>query len=123
MSEINLPEWAKLVDSRPGIAVTIEVDSAAAYAAWLSELNVDNTIDQYWLEVAYQCIKLDVQAALEASELSPLKLGAPAQINFTRAEQFAQKNYPVGRGAHAATKGREAREHYKRRRGRVPFST
>lgn len=123
MSDIKLPEWAKVVDSRPGVGVTIEVDSAAAYVAWLSELNVTDVIDQYWLEVAYQCIKMDVQAALEISDLSPSKIGAPAQINFTRSDKFAQRNFPVGLGPVLATKGRAARHHYKMLRGRVPFSS
>ncbi len=121
MSEINLPTWAKLVDGSARVGATVEVDSDLAYKAWLDLLSVA-AVDQYWLETAYQCIKMDVQTALEQSELSPARTNQPVQINFTRAPQYALAAHPVGRGTHAATKGREAREHYKRLRGRIPFS-
>ncbi len=129
MSELKLPAWARVIDGNPKLAVTIEVDTDAAYNAWLRELGVLTSdgadllgLDQYWIETAYQCIKMDVQAALELSPLSPVLMGRAAQINFVRAPQWELKKYKVGRGTLAATKGREARAHYSRVRGRVPFS-
>lgn len=123
MSEIQLPAYAKIVEGNPKLLVTVEVDSDIAYGLMLDELGVAaDKVDQYWLEVAYQCIKLDVQAALEGTELCPVKNECAAQINFTRAPRWALINFPVGRGTLLATKGREARQHYKRLRGRIPFS-
>ncbi len=130
MSEITLPQWAKPVDGHEKMSATVEVDSDAAYLALLTELGLYSTegvdlgqTDQYWLEVAYQCIKMDVQCALEDSDLNPVAAGRCAQINFTRAPRWALVNFRVGRGTLAASKGREARVHYKRLRGgRIPFS-
>jgi hypothetical protein len=117
----TLPAWATIAPSASkGIGAVVEVDSAQAYPYWLSLLGV-STPDQYWLEVAYQCIKLDVQSALVGTENDPRTLGKPVQINFARAEAFAQKAHPPGRGASLATQGREARTHYVRVRGRMPF--
>jgi hypothetical protein len=117
----KLPAWATLVPATSdGIGVNVEVDSEAAYPYWLDLLGAGAT-DQYWLEVAYQCIKLDVQSALVGTEYDPRIMGKPAQIIFSRAEQYAQSKHPPGRGASVATKGREARGHYVRVRGRMPF--
>ena len=122
MSDINLPAWARIVEGGAKLLVTVEVDSDKAYEVMLAELGAE-VIDQYWLEVAYQCIKLDVQAALEGSALCPVGNGACAQFNFTRAPRWAQDKYKRGRGVLAATKGLEARGHYKRLRGRIPYSS
>lgn len=120
MKAITLPEWAKLRDESGKACAIVEVDTDAAYLDWLKLLGVDfGDLDQYWIEVAYQCIKMDVQAALEATILDS---GVHAQINFARAERWALKNYKTGKGAAAATRGREARDQYKRIRGRVPLS-
>lgn len=124
MSAINLPVWARVVEhTSDKICAIVEVDSEVAYSAWLDLLNPGEALDQYWLEVAYQCIKMDVQAALEASPLNPILNGKPAQINFTRADRWALNKYRRGKGTLAASKGREARDHYLRLRGRIPFSS
>lgn len=130
MSQIQLPPWAKIIEpTSDKVCVIVEVDSDTAYDAMLKELGVFTSdgadllgCDQYWLEVAYQCIKMDVQAALEGSALDPRRAGKCAQINFTRAPRWELKKFKMGKGVAAATKGREARGHYKRLRGRIPFS-
>lgn len=127
MSEVTLPSWAKFIEGSPKACCIVEVDSEKAYEEWLAKfifpVGPAAEIDQYWLEVAYQCIKMDVQAALEGTEMDPQKAGRYAQINFTRAPRFALANHPAGKGADAASRGLEARAHYVRIRGRVPFST
>lgn len=119
--EVRLPAWASLADTgKKGACVTIEVDCEAAYPEWLKALDVTR-IDQYWLEVAFQCIKLDVQAAIAGTKYDPRVAGSYAHFHFLRAPKFAQALYPVGKGAIAASQGREAREHYRRIRGSLPM--
>lgn len=118
--DVKLPPWAKLAakqDER--LAAKIEVDSQKAYAEWLATLKVEK-VDQYWLEVAYQCIKLDVQAALAGTKYDPQVAGKANQIIMSRAPEYAQAAHPRGRGPEAASKGKEARKHYARIRGSHP---
>lgn len=106
---IKLPAWAALDPDNPN---RIVVDSAAAYTAWLAELGVGpEQVDQYWVEVAYQCIKMDLQAAAGRFGLT---------IRMLRADRFALARFKPGRGVAAATRGKEARAHYARVRGVLP---
>jgi len=119
--ELSLPSWASRKESESTkVTIVVDVNSAAAYPAMLSELEVTD-VDQYWLEVAYQCIKLDVQAALAGTVFDPRTVGKPAEIHFSNAPEFALVKHPEGRGTAAATQGREAREVYKKLRGSMPF--
>jgi hypothetical protein len=120
MRELTLPVWAKKAEENPKVCVVIEVDSAQAYKAWLEELDVTD-VDQYWLEVAYQCIKMDVQAAIAGTKFDPRSAGMSAEFRFSNAPEFALAKHPTGRGVAVATKGREARDHYRRIRGSLPF--
>jgi hypothetical protein len=118
--EVKLPPWARLAAKQDDrLAVKIEIDSAVAYQEWLSTLQVTNP-DQYWLEVAYQCIKLDVQSAIAGTKYDPKVAGKSAQLNMSRAPQYALAAHPRGRGSEAASRGKEARAHYARIRGRLP---
>lgn len=67
---------------------------------------------QYWLEVAYQCAKMDLQVAMRTP-------GFEIRILDTD-KNFALAKWPEGRGLVAATWGKEAREHFRRLRGFVP---
>lgn len=117
----NLPSWAKEEASESGkVAVVVRVDSKAAFEFWLEKL-APPAVDQYWLEVAYQCAKLDVQAALAGSEFDPRTCGKPTEIHFSNAPEFALSTFEEGRGTAAATQGKEARGHYVKARGRMPF--
>ncbi len=119
--DVKLPPWAKFArDPNPKMATTIDVDSAAAYAEWLQTLAPEK-VDQYWLEVAFQCIKLDVQAAIAGTKYDPRVAGKMVEIKFSRAEAYALEKFPRGRGTEVATKGLEARGHYVRIRGAMPM--
>jgi hypothetical protein len=118
--DIKLPPWAKKVDGSPKAGITIEVDTKAAYTDWLHTLGVVQA-DQYWLEVAYQCTKLDLQAALVGTEYDPRTSGKNAHFIFKRAEGLEMSRFPKGRGAEMASQGKEARGHYTRVRGSLPF--
>ena len=107
---VSLPRWATLTN-RPGLIPLIDVDSDGAYTAMLALLKVDLP-DRYWLEVAYQFIKLELQTAMRCFRFE-LHLQDPTK-------KWAQKKYPEGRGARAATYGKEARKHYIRIRGALP---
>ena len=117
-----LPAWAKVSDTVPpaGVSAVIEVDTGVAYDYWLKLLGVSE-IDQYWLEVVYQCTKMDVQTGIEGTALDPRVSGKPVQFHFLRDDRYAQAKHKVGRGPSPATKGREARGHYQKVRGRLPF--
>jgi len=116
-----LPKWANLAKRHSDkVSVCIEVDTDGYIKEWLPLLGVQK-VDQYWLEVAYQCAKLDVQMALVGTEHDPRFSGMPAQFNFSKAPEWALTRHPHGKGADAATKGKEARGHYIRIRGRMPF--
>ena len=121
MTELSLPSWAKQKAAKSNkVSVVVEVDTDAAYADWLQRLEVKN-VDQYWLEVAYQCIKLDVQMALAGTSLDPRVAGKSAEFRFSNCPKYRLADHPVGKGAEAATQGREARGHYVRLRGAMPF--
>lgn len=128
----NLPAWAKVIESfaaKAGkVSVCIEADTDAYVPEWLELVGVmraDGAYlkdpDQYWLEVAYQCAKMDLQLAITSTEHDPRTSGKSAEFRFTKSATWAQQKFPPGRGIVAATQGREAREHYRRVRGRLPF--
>jgi hypothetical protein len=157
-TDVKLPPWASIAEnSREKFINDIVIDGPAAYAEWLATLMSEtpkhraawdaalpkertkeppevlrsaSDVDQYWLEVAYQCIKLDIDMALAGTALDPAGTGKHGHRKITRAAQYAQADYadnhavvrdgkPMS-GAERATQGREAREHYKRIRGNLP---
>lgn len=118
---LSLPAWARVVESpSPKVSICIEADTAGYVKEWFALLNV-GVPDQYWLEVAYQCAKMDLQSALIGTPYDPITSGKPAEFHFSRAPEFALTAHPKGKGVEAASRGREAREHYRRIRGRLPF--
>lgn len=121
---LQLPDWAERVDTHltnsGAAALAIEVDPNRAYREWADLLGVTQ-LDQYWLEVIYQCVKLDVQAALVGTPYDPRVASKPVEIIVKRASAWALRRFPKGRGAELATLGKEARAHYQRVRGRLPF--
>jgi hypothetical protein len=118
---VSLPKWAKMAESHsPKVSCLIKADMDGAMKEWLDLLEVKEP-DQYWLEAAYQCAKLDLQAALAGSPMDPRISGKPCEFHFSRAPQWALANFPKGKGPRAATQGKEARSHYVRIRGRMPM--
>lgn len=119
--QVSLPDWARVSGkSSDRVSIVIEADTDAAMKEWLALLGIERP-DQYWIEVAYQCAKLDLQSAIAGTPYDPRTSGKSAQFNFSRADQWALKKFPVGRGTGPATEGREARAHYIRIRGAMPF--
>ena len=117
---VELPVWAKLVEQLEGQPPTVIVQAELMYESYLSaydvggELSDRKAIDQYWLEVCYQSMKLDLQLAMGT-------YGFSIYVEDAK-KKYAQKDWPPGRGPFAATRGKEAREHFKRLRGRLPAS-
>lgn len=119
---LSLPDWARVADQqKDAISVIIDVDTDGAMKEWLKLLGAPTPPDQYWVECAYQCAKLDLQSAIAGTAHDPRTAGKSAQFNFSRAPQWALSNFAPGKGTAAATQGREAREHYRRVRGKLPF--
>lgn len=135
---LTLPNWATKADSvlvdKKKVSIVINADCSVAYPEWLALLASDeyaskttpklanaSSPDKYWVEVAYQCIKLDLQAAIAGTEFDPTVTGIPAEFHLSNCPEFALANFPDGKGTAAATQGKEARAHYKRIRGSLPF--
>ena len=121
---LKLPSWARVIShpySETGkVSIVIEADTEGYLEEWLELLKVEK-IDQYWLECAYQCAKLDLQKALCDTKYDPRTSGRPAEFHMTNAPDYALHKHPPGKGIELATRGRHAREHYKRIRGALPF--
>ena len=105
--KIKLPPWAKVICESP---LKIEADPDKFYPVLLFELGFEKT-DQYALEVAYQCMKMDLQTAVGRFGFS---------IKVLNRRNWALKAHPKGKGIALATQGREARAHYIRIRGSIP---
>lgn len=113
----RLPAWA---EPHPTDPRAVLVDPDKAYPEILTELKrfgADPTKpNKYFVEIAYQFIKMDLQVALQ-------------RFNFTihirsDGDRKQRWNLSMLPGDDAeivqATKGREAREHYKAIRGFIP---
>lgn len=117
MRELVLPSWAKALGKGK-----VEIDVSEMYPEMLLELDFDD-VDQYTLNVALQCAKLDVQRAVAGTAISPITGGAltiliiDPEKDPESGSAWAFKNHPEGKGADAASKGHEARSHYRRIRG------
>jgi hypothetical protein len=67
---------------------------------------------QYWLECAFQCMKMDLQVAMRSFAF---------EIRTKDAEKrYALAKHKEGRGVIAATWGKEAKQHFRRLRGFIP---
>lgn len=132
MTDITVPAWATYQGMK-GQAHVVDVDANAMYPAILAEYKSmysgDNARFQhesaaeldpdaptaYWLEVAYQTAKLDLQRCC----------GFALNIHIhDTVKKYAQAKANAGRGARVAAGGigggKEARMHYVRLRGGMP---
>lgn len=115
----KLPKW--LTVRKNGVVV---VDPDIAYPLILKELGVaEKDVDQYWIEVAYQCAKMATQDLIFDSEYDPRPknhgdkgsaLVILIEAGGDRKDRWALKKFPVGKGIMVATKGLEAKGHYAR---------
>lgn len=118
---VQLPKW--LTRRKDGAFV---VDPNIAYPLILKELKVkDGEVDQYWIECAYQCAKLKVQELITDTELDPRPDAGFVIIidsGGDRKERWALRNFKPGspgRDVNAATKGLQAKAHYRRIHARI----
>lgn len=152
---VTLPDWAKHRETPEGRIPAVDVDADGMYEAWLAELKAhyaEHTPDEwkdadgkitkewagclaeleaptaYWLEVAYQCGKMELQIAMQTFafeiRIHSTRVREPTAEAPDPPKKWAQKHAKPGRGAHKAagglSGGREAREHFKRLRGFIP---
>jgi hypothetical protein len=102
----KLPNW--VTRRKDGVMV---VDPDLAYPAIAKALGVKD-LDQYWVEVCFQCAKLAVQ---DLADQPPDKtLIIHILSDGDRKGKWTLSAFPKGRGAEAATRDREARVHYQR---------
>lgn len=102
-------------DNYPDEWLREDGDLRAEWERCLEGLEVENPT-AYWLEVAYQSIKLDLQLACRTFNL---------EIRIHDADKrFSQEAAPDGRDVMEAAGGfeggKEAREHFRRMRGMLP---
>jgi hypothetical protein len=136
----TLPAWARLTE-REGKIPVVDVDAAGMYDDVLSDYRAfyaqghpdvdDETVRElnaphptaYWLEVAYQSGKMDLQIAMRTPSFE-IHVHDPDKT-------FAQRTATPGRDPNLAAgvlgladggqlRANEARAHYKRLRGFVP---
>lgn len=138
--EVRLPKWAELEPLHSAnVSMKIVVDPELAYAEWFALLHdpkypvpegmahvlalmpdVDQP-DQYWIEVAYQCSKLDLQSCLAGTRYDPRVSGQPVEFKFKNTPKYKLTNWPEGKGWQQASQGKQARLHYQRVRGALPM--
>jgi hypothetical protein len=116
MPAIKLPNWLSREDNGAMI-----IKSDLAYPAVLGLLGVDHKdVDQYWMEVAYQCVKMAAQDVARDNDLWPESGTLAIIIESGKVkDEWAIASYPNGKGVEAATKGGEAKLHYERIRRRL----
>ena len=108
----RLPAWAAPHPTDPNAVL---VDPDKLYPALLGEFGVAKP-DKYWIEVCYQCMKLDLQTALRRFGFTIHLRGDDGRAQRWKLAAFPGTAADVAR----ATTGREAREHYRRLRGFIP---
>ena len=136
---MSLPKWIK--KQKDG---TFQVDPDGFYPYLLGEFEAhdeipyDGTVDAYWLEVAFQCMKMEVQIAVRTAGVDPRpEKGLLIHVTTTtidadggtHKDRWGQKNYAPGlfegyekTYGPAAWKAvaRDARGYYKTLRGVIP---
>lgn len=115
---VNLPAWAELkadctYGGKPIDVVLVDPDKM--YPEMFAALGVDKPT-KYWIEVAYQMMKMDLQVAMKKFSFIICVRGDDG-----RKDRWALSAHPGSSDdVTRATKGKEAREHYKKLRGFIP---
>lgn len=99
----------------------VEINADVVYPNFMTELGLtEDKLDQYWLETMFQCAKLEAQRLTVGTPADRSQDGIPLQIHiFSGADKsrWQVRRFPAGRGIRLATKGGEAKGHFKRIRG------
>jgi hypothetical protein len=126
--DIRLPAWA---ERHPVAPNTVLVDPDLMYPAFLKELGIKDPT-QYWIETCYQMMKLDLQVAMRTFGFTIHVRGDDGRRSRWRLARFPDPDaksvvhdghrfvVPGTSGVDRATKGKQAREHYRRLRGFLP---
>ena len=138
---MGLPRWLKKDRVRPGYFIA---NPDGFYPVLLKLFEAHNSIpyngevDAYWLEIAYQCMKLEVQRAVVLEGIDPRPLGGlyihvttrTIKSGKTHKDRWALVNHNPGRfveyeklhGARQAWRAvaRDARKYYIALRGVLP---
>lgn len=141
--ELKLPPWAKVSEEHPyskaeKVSIVITIDPKGFVPEWLGYFGVElANADQYHIECAFQCAKMDIQSAFERTEYQPSVAGKAAEIHISKCEEFALAKFKKGAGITSASPGPRvvkageeppakgskvptAREWYRRVRGALP---
>lgn len=130
---LSLPAWLKPVEGKPG---WVTVDPDGAYPEWLALLGIDAP-DQFDMEVAHHCIKMDAQVKCRMFGIVPPKNGAlhitiRGEPGSGYKDRWAARNKPAGKLADVAKAegggpqkalrkvALHARERYRAIRGTLP---
>lgn len=102
--------------AKPPAEMADDKDQPQLRKEWVECFKELDPPSAYWLEVAYQCMKLELQVAMRTFTF---------EIHVhDSAKRWAQKKAKKGRGAEKAAGGvqggKEAREHFARLRGVLP---
>lgn len=113
----KLPNWLSrredgVLEIDPDLAYPAMLEAIAASIPDPAQRPVLDRLDQYWVEVAYQCAKMHAYNLVAGTEYDTRPRGMAITTNIIRRDRWALKKHPKGRGHVAATAGREAARHY-----------
>lgn len=132
---ITVPSWIVANADKPGY---FDIDPDGFYPDILKQFEdhpsvpYDGKVDQYWLECAYQCMKLTVQFFLGVTGLDPrpqLTLNLNVKGKEGSKKRWGQKNHPEGLYKKIRAEngpladrivGGQARNHFKAMKGFIP---
>jgi hypothetical protein len=118
------PNWLAKIDGKVN---TFVVDPDGFYTALLADLGVTKgRITQYWLEVAFGCMKLDFDLAVRQEKAIDVGRTVTRLVRSDegRKQRWNLTMFPVGSmewtKLSMMERSREIRKHYVRIRGYVP---
>ena len=118
----ELPDWITLLDAKTNYFV---VDPDIFYPEWLKLLGV-KTPDQYWLEIAYGCMKWDsdMHIRLSGKAKPGRSIIRRVRADDGRKERWNLTMHPPGKidinALSVADRSRLIRDAYRKARGFLP---